>query len=86
MKSQNLGLFLIVVSFLPLIAVFSVVPLLPLSLAQKALLIPSLGVMAELMFWLGLLLVGKEAAQKYRRYLSFRRVGNWLKRKLRRNL
>lgn len=86
MKAQNLGLFLIVVSFLPPIAIFSVVPLLPLSLAQKALLVPLLGVMAELMFWLGLLLVGKEAAQKYRRYLSFRRVWNWMKRKLRRNL
>lgn len=67
---QKLGLGLIVISFLPWLAILLIVPLLPLSITQKALLVPVLAVVAEVLFWLGLILVGKEAAQKYRRYLS----------------
>lgn len=67
---RNLGVGLIVVSFLPWVAIVLIVPLLGISVAQKALLVPVLAIAAEVMFWLGLLLVGKEAAQKYRRYLK----------------
>jgi len=67
---RNLGLLFIVGSFLPWAAIVLIVPLLALSVAQKALLIPALAIAAEVLFWLGLLLVGKEAAQKYRRYFS----------------
>lgn len=66
---QKLGLGLIVVSFLPWLAIAVLVPLLPLPLTQKALLVPILAVVAEVLFWLGLLMVGKEAAQRYRHYL-----------------
>jgi hypothetical protein len=67
---QKLGLFLIVFSFLPWVAILLVVPLLPLAIAQKALLVPVLAVVGEVAFWVGLVLVGKEAATKYRRYLN----------------
>jgi hypothetical protein len=67
---QQLGLGLIVVSFLPWLAIVLIVPLLPLSITQKAIIVPVLLVVAEVLLWLGLLLLGKVAAQKYRRYLS----------------
>ncbi|MBW4570025.1 MAG: transporter suffix domain-containing protein [Tolypothrix carrinoi HA7290-LM1] len=67
---QKLGLILIVLSFLPWVAIPFVLPFLPLSAAQKALAIPVLLVLAEIFFWLGLLLVGKEVAQRYRQYFT----------------
>lgn len=67
---QKLGVVLIVVSFLPWLTIAILVPLLPLPITQKALLVPILAVVAEVLFWLGLLMVGKEAAQRYRHYLS----------------
>ncbi len=81
---QKLGLFLIVFSFLPWAAILLVVPLLPLAIAQKALLVPVLAVSAEVTFWVGLLLVGKEAATKYRRYLNPGNIWQNLKKLLRR--
>ena len=81
---QKLGLFLIVFSFLPWVAILLVVPLLPLAIAQKALLVPVLAVAAEVTFWVGLLLVGKEAATKYRRYLNPGNIWQNLKKLLRR--
>ncbi|MBD2625826.1 transporter suffix domain-containing protein [Anabaena variabilis FACHB-164] len=69
---QKLGLILIIVSFLPWLTIAVIVPFLPISVAQKALLVPALLVLAEVIFWLGVLLVGKEVAQRYRRYLSVR--------------
>ncbi|MBD1838559.1 MULTISPECIES: transporter suffix domain-containing protein [unclassified Coleofasciculus] len=67
---QKLGIFLIVFSFLPWVAILLVVPLLPLAIAQKAILVPILAVVGEVAFWVGLVLVGKEAATKYRAYLN----------------
>jgi hypothetical protein len=56
---QKLGLILIVLSFLPWVAIPLVVPFLPLLL-----------VVAEILFWLGVLLVGKEVTQRYRQYFT----------------
>jgi uncharacterized membrane protein len=81
---RYLGLVLIVVSFLPWVAIAVLVPLLPLSIAQKAVLVPVLAVVAEVIFWLGLLLVGKEAARRYRRYLNLGYLWQQLKRLWRR--
>lgn len=67
---QRLGLILIVLSFLPWVAIAFVVPFLPLSAAQKAVSVPVLLVLAEILFWLGVLLVGKEVAQRYRQYFT----------------
>ena len=77
---QKLGLVLIIISFLPWLIIAVIVPFLPISLAQKAILVPVLLVLAEVLFWLGALLVGKEVVQKYRRYLSFRYLRIRLKR------
>ena len=66
---QKLGLFLFVLSFLPWLVIFFVVPFLPLDIAQKATLSVVLGVGAEVRFWISLVLLGKEVVTKYRRYL-----------------
>ena len=82
---QKLGLVLIIISFLPWLIIAVIVPFLPSSLAQKAILVPVLLVLAEVLFWLGALLVGKEVVQKYRRYLNFRYLRILLKRWKRKN-
>ncbi|MBD2292047.1 transporter suffix domain-containing protein [Anabaena sphaerica FACHB-251] len=82
---QKLGLVLIIVSFLPWLAIAIILPFLPISVAQKALLVPALLVFAEVLFWLGALLVGKEVVQKYRRYLNFRYLRILFKRWKRKN-
>jgi hypothetical protein len=78
---QKLGLCLIVGSFLPWLAV-PYVSLLPLAIAQKAALVPLLVIVAEVSFWLGFLIVGQEAATKYRRYFSPRSLWRKLKKLL----
>ncbi|MBD2042184.1 transporter suffix domain-containing protein [Microcoleus sp. FACHB-672] len=81
---QKLGLFLIIFSFLPWIAIVAIVPWLPLTAAFKAVLVPVMLVLAEVAFWLALLLVGKEAATRYRRYFNLRtlwkRLRKWIRR------
>jgi hypothetical protein len=67
-KSQ-LGLLLIVISCL-LWAIVVAVPFLPASIAQKATITASLLIVSEVSFWLGILLTGKELAQRYRRKLN----------------
>jgi len=66
---QKLGLFLFIVSFLPWLAVFFVVPFLPLDITQKTTLSVVLAVGAEVCFWISVVLLGKEVVTKYRRYL-----------------
>lgn len=82
---QKLGLFLIVVSFLPWVAI-AALPLLPLSLtlAQKTVLVPVLLGLAEVLFWPGVLIVGKETAQRYKQFFSFKTIGRSLQRGFRR--
>ncbi len=76
---QKLGLGLIIVSFVPWVAILFV-PSLALSLAQKAALVPILAIIAEVIFWLGVLIIGKEAAQKYRQYLNIVSLWRQLKK------
>lgn len=76
---QKLGLSLIIVSFVPWIAIL-IVPSLALTLAQKAALVPILLIIAEVIFWSGILVVGKEAATKYRQYLNFNALWRQLKK------
>ncbi|OBQ35903.1 MAG: hypothetical protein AN485_12545 [Anabaena sp. MDT14b] len=82
---QKLGLGLIIISFLPWLIIAVIVPFLPISLPQKAILVPALLILAEVLFWLGALLVGKEVVQKYRRYLNFRYLNILVKRWKRKN-
>lgn len=71
----KLGIALIVVSLLswliPLIAPFT-----PYSTKVKAGIITGAIVFAEVVFWIGVLLVGKEVAAKFRGYLNPK---NWRK-------
>jgi hypothetical protein len=65
----KIGAILIIVSCLLWVAILFV-PILPFSLAEKALIVTSSIVMSEVIFWLGILLVGKELAHRYRRQLN----------------
>ncbi len=65
----KIGLVLIVSSCLLWAAVF-VVPISTFSLAEKSLIVTSLIVISEVIFWLGILLTGKELADRYRRKLN----------------
>ncbi|MFJ7753610.1 transporter suffix domain-containing protein [Peribacillus muralis] len=76
-KFYKLGMGFLIISLLtwiiPVIAPFS-----PLSAAGKAGVITGAIVFAEVMFWAGALLVGKEVAAKYKSYLNPK---NWRKEK-----
>jgi sterol desaturase/sphingolipid hydroxylase (fatty acid hydroxylase superfamily) len=61
----KLGLVCIVASCLLWVAVLFV-PILPVSIAEKAVVVTSLIVISEVIFWLGILLAGKELAHRYR--------------------
>lgn len=65
----KIGLVLIIASCL-LWVVILFVPLLPLSIAEKAVFVTSLIAISEIIFWLGILLAGKELAHRYRRQLN----------------
>jgi hypothetical protein len=70
---KRIGSVLIVASFLPWFAA-PAIPILPLTIGQKAIAVPSLLILAELLFWGGVLLVGKEVAERYRQTLNPRLV------------
>jgi hypothetical protein len=80
---QKLGLTLIIVSVLPGITAL-ILPFLPIPVTQKAFLIPGLMILADAIFWLGILLVGKEVAQKHRRFFHRRYLRMKLKKLWRR--
>jgi hypothetical protein len=65
----KIGLVLIIASCLLWLTVFSI-PFLPVSLAKKAVGLTSLIIVSEVMFWLGILLAGKELAHRYRHRLN----------------
>ncbi|WP_246943527.1 transporter suffix domain-containing protein [Bacillus pinisoli] len=72
----KIGMFLIISSFI--IWVFPVgIPFLPISGKMKAISITSSLIIAEVFFWVGALMVGKEVARKIRNSLNPR---NWRKK------
>lgn len=71
----KIGMFLIISSFI--IWVLPVgIPFLPLSGKMKVISITSCLVLAEVTFWLGAIMVGKEVAGKIRKYFNPK---NWRK-------
>lgn len=58
----------------------NIYPLFKLNLAQKAALVTILAIIAEVLFWLGILIVGKEAATKYRKNLNILSLWRQLKK------
>jgi hypothetical protein len=67
--NSKLGVILVLISGLLWGAVLAV-PFLAATVATKAAIVTSLVVASEAAFWLGILLAGKELAQRYRRMLN----------------
>ena len=65
----RIGLSLIVISCLLWAAILAV-PILPLSIASKATTATILVIISEVLFWVGILLTGKELAHRCRRQLN----------------
>jgi hypothetical protein len=66
---KKLGLGLIAGSF-GLWGLVAIVPWLPISTAQKTIAAATLVILAEILWWIGVVLVGKEVAQRYRHRLN----------------
>lgn len=79
--SFKLGLGLLIFSLL-LYLIPVITPFTPLSIKVKAGIITGGIVIAEVSFWLGALLVGKEVASKFKRYLNPK---NWGRKRGRQN-
>ena len=73
---QKLGWFLFIASFLLWLAILFIVPFLPLSIAEKTQIDVVLAVLAEVCFWLSVVILGKEVVTKYRGYLNPRYLWN----------
>ena len=73
----RLGIILIIVS-IPLFLVLPVYRLLDISTKTKTILTTTTFIAAEVIFWSGGLLVGKELFTKYKSYLNPK---NWFKKK-----
>jgi hypothetical protein len=76
---QRVGLSAILFS-LGLWGAVAVTPFLSLGIAQTTIAVSILVVVSELLFWLGILLVGKQLAERYRQQLSPRFWLNKLKK------
>jgi hypothetical protein len=68
-RIAKLGLFLAIGSVIPWLLLL-VLPFLPLSLAERAMLAAGLLVMAEVMFWMGAVLAGQEVVRRFRQKLN----------------
>jgi hypothetical protein len=67
------GWGLVTFSFIPWM-LLPTIPWWPLSIEQKLLASGVLLTIAELLFWAGALIVGKQAISKYRKYFTWRRL------------
>lgn len=76
---QKLGFYAILFSF-GLWGVVALVPFLSLGIAATTITIAVLLVVSEFLFWLGILLVGKQLAERYRQHLNPRAWLNKLKK------
>lgn len=76
---KRIPYYLVFGSFIPYLLIFAL-PFLPVSGSVKAGLIPVLVILGELMFWIGGILVGKEAMAAYRKKFN---PAKWFKNKKR---
>jgi hypothetical protein len=67
--NHKLGFILILISCVMWVAVLFV-PMLPLSLTHKSLFSTGLLLISEAIFWLGIVLSGRELAHRYRQSLN----------------
>lgn len=86
MKNKNwkirLGSILIIVS-IPLFLILPAIPFLEIENAAKVKLTTAILIVAEVLFWSGGLLLGKELFTKYKSYLNPK---NWFKKKNENNI
>jgi spore maturation protein SpmA len=80
---KKIGLIAIWISF-GLWGVVGIVSISSLTISQKAVSIPILLLVSEIAFWLGVVLVGKTVADRYREQLNPRRLWVSIKKFLRR--
>lgn len=76
---QKFGLYAILFSF-GLWGAVALVPFLSLGIASATITIAVLLVVSEFLFWLGIMLVGKQLAERYRQQLNPRAWLNKLKK------
>jgi hypothetical protein len=76
---QKFGLYAILFSF-GLWGAVALVPFLSLGIASATITIAVLLVVSEFLFWLGIMLVGKQLAERYRQKLNPRAWLNKLKK------
>jgi hypothetical protein len=65
----KLEITLAIASIIPWLLLL-VLPFLPLSLAERAMLVAGSLVMAEVMFWVGVVLAGQEVVRRFRQKLN----------------
>lgn len=73
----KIGMFLIILSFVVWVMPLGI-PFLPITGKMKAISITSTLIMAEVLFWVGALMVGKEAARRIRTAFNPK---NWKRRR-----
>jgi short-subunit dehydrogenase len=66
---NKIALVLVILSFV-LYGLAILVPFTPLSLAYKTALVPAFIIIGEIVWWIGIAIVGKQVVTKYRRYLN----------------
>ncbi len=74
----KLGVGLAIGSLIPWL-LLPVLPFLPLSVGQKAIAAGLMVGGAEIIFWIGLVLAGREVIQRYRGKLKLERIWAWVK-------
>jgi len=67
MKWAGLGLIVIALLFIPVMAL---VPFMPLSIKQKAVIIAVLAIGGQILTWIGVFLAGKEMVTRYKKQLN----------------
>ena len=80
-KLRIVGIILVVLSFV-FYGLIVLLPFLPYSVSTKAVFTSCLVVLGEGSFWVGAIILGREFANKFRRYLNPLR---WFKNKCRHN-
>lgn len=66
---NKIALVLVILSFL-LYGLAFLVPFTPLSLAYKTALVPTFIIVGEIVWWIGIAIVGKQVVMRYRKYLN----------------
>lgn len=78
----RIGMILIIISVLIFLTLF-LVPFLGIDLKFKLSVATALAITGEIFYWIGVLLIGREAWKKYKAFLK---SGSWLEKKKKNDL